>query len=265
MEQYTMLNVTLTELFRQNSLKNWSIFDDVINGSTIVKLRFTKSSDCEIDTTPQHFRRKSDSQVARDRDRAARHQTRGVMTRSRAAAAEKVPSAEILRRDSSSETVRSLESCSSVQLNPLAANFSPQPSGLESVDRGSNNIANISISSIESQEVEMPVVNDADAQELHNGEQNDEILNSSNEVLAETIQSDNLSRNTACVKTKPKYISKDKKFQCKNCHNRFTGGTADYNIKVYYCWKCKITICGLCYPKSKHYFQCRNRVKMINS
>ena len=139
MDQYNTLNVTLGALFEKNSLKNWSIFDDMMTGTTIVKLRFTKAENTT--TPPQSFRRKSDRQVTRDRDRAARHRTE-MVTRARAAAA----TPEIPRHEdifSLSDTSRTLE-CSPVDLNPAADCFSPED--LNGVQFLLKNLENMSIS-----------------------------------------------------------------------------------------------------------------------
>ena len=79
MDSHTTLNMLLDSLFRQNSLNNWNIFEDK-TGSVVVKLRFSPSStktnghiDNDSKCVPLSYRRKSDSQVKRDHDRAARH------------------------------------------------------------------------------------------------------------------------------------------------------------------------------------------------
>ena len=73
MDNYKTLNVLLDALFDNNCLQNWSVFEE-ISGSTVVKLRFTKSINSKSEVSHhQSFRRKYDSQIQRDRNRAARH------------------------------------------------------------------------------------------------------------------------------------------------------------------------------------------------
>ena len=84
MDNYGTLNLLLDSLFNNNCLQNWSLFEEMDgNKCTVVKLRFTKTENTEV--TPQSYRRKSEAQSRRDRDRAARHRAGrdDIITRSR--------------------------------------------------------------------------------------------------------------------------------------------------------------------------------------
>ena len=71
MDTHTTLNMLLSSLFTNNSLHNWSIFED--NSDYInVRIRFTKHED--INTVQNaSYRRISEAQARRNRERAARH------------------------------------------------------------------------------------------------------------------------------------------------------------------------------------------------
>ena len=74
MDKHPTLDMLLSSLFSTNALSNWSIFDDK-NGCVNVRLRFTK---CDESNKTEHvsFRRKSQNQLNRDRERerAIHHQ-----------------------------------------------------------------------------------------------------------------------------------------------------------------------------------------------
>ena len=71
MEKHTTLSMLLSSLFAKNNLKNWTIYED--NSEFInVRIRFTKCEDSEsVDN--MSYRRVSEAQTRRNRERAARH------------------------------------------------------------------------------------------------------------------------------------------------------------------------------------------------
>ena len=73
MEDNPTLKVLLDSLFSTNALSSWNIYNDK-NNCVNVRLRFTKLDE-ENNIENVSFRRKSDNQVRRDRQRAAHHQT----------------------------------------------------------------------------------------------------------------------------------------------------------------------------------------------
>ena len=73
MEGHDTLNMLMNSLFANNELRNWSIFEEK-NGAIVVKLRFENSVTNSENNSRNHvsFKRKSESQMQRDRNRAAR-------------------------------------------------------------------------------------------------------------------------------------------------------------------------------------------------
>ena len=250
MDQHTTLNMLMDSLFNANSLKNWSIFEDS-NENIIVRLRFTKQEDTNVVPSPQSFRRKSDAQVQRDRDRAARHRSARteMVTRSRAATG--------LTNDVSIEEPRHIKTILNSETGPLeishiselnasAESFSPESVSLDMTAGGLCADNNDSLLSVDS--IELETVNTSDITETHL-----ECEQPIDDVLC------------ASVKDHPKHANKCKKIRCMGCHNRFTGGTAVYNIKMMRCEKCKVTMCEDCYEQSRHYSECRKWIKILNS
>ena len=75
----------MNSLFANNHLRNWSIFEEK-NGAIVVRLRFddsvTNSENESTNGTHVSFKRKSERQMRRDRNRAARHKDTYVGNRS---------------------------------------------------------------------------------------------------------------------------------------------------------------------------------------
>ncbi len=86
--QSKMLDILLDTLFRNDTLKSWSIFDEK-SGCITVKLRFSGQNGGQKGLNIDHsgqttFKRRSDSQTERDRMRAQHYKTKeGITTRSR--------------------------------------------------------------------------------------------------------------------------------------------------------------------------------------
>ena len=260
MEQYNTLNVTLCALFDQNSLKNWSIFDDLITGTTIVKLRFTKSENGDMTTPPQSFRRKSNNQVARDRDRAVRHRahTGRMSTRSQVAAAnaDAVASIEIPRHAetiSVSDTARSLECSPVVPLNPEAYCFSPQLTGLaESVGHDSHNSTandNISLESLDTPE---------ELRGLQNIETNnipvELAIDIPDDICKQFVKKPINLRTESNLDISDDSIDYDDGFTCDDMGCGYgPGGRYDGNNEnISFCTTCQCYICLNCLEKGRH-------------
>ena len=72
MDKHATLNMLLSSLFENNQLHNWSIFED--NSDFInVRIRFTKHEDTAEPAQNISYRRVSEAQSKRSRERAARH------------------------------------------------------------------------------------------------------------------------------------------------------------------------------------------------
>ena len=127
MDNHPTLSMLLSSLFSTNSLSNWSIFEDK-NGLVNVRLRFTKSEG-NVATEPASFRRKSDKQLTRDQDRAARHQNQRarIVTRSRTVDHVEEDTPEISRcpEDYVFSEPAPMISPVNVQLNPEADMYVP--------------------------------------------------------------------------------------------------------------------------------------------
>ena len=91
MEVHKTLRMLLDSLFTNNDVKNWTIFEEK-SGNVIMKIRFTNRTEHEQASDniahrpiPVSYKKKSEKQMSRDRDRMAQHQRpEPVMTRSRA-------------------------------------------------------------------------------------------------------------------------------------------------------------------------------------
>ena len=140
MDNYGTLTLLLDSLFKNNYLQNWSLYEETdSNNYILVKLRFTKKENAGI--VPQSYRRRSEAQSRRDRDRAARHRARrdDIVTRSRSSAdvpetvAESVEMPRNLETNSHSDTMQ-LEHSPVVQLNPGADSFVPESVNLNRLE-----------------------------------------------------------------------------------------------------------------------------------
>ena len=144
MKQHKSLNLLMDTLFANNSLTNWSIYEEK-SGNIVVRLRFTKIEDGGNDTNvirSQSFRKKSEAQAKRDRERAARHRS-GVTTRSQAAQAA-TESAELARGEEQicdSDTLPP-DMSPVVELDPEALSFDPCSVSHSSATGDSSTIAN---------------------------------------------------------------------------------------------------------------------------
>ena len=251
MEQHTTLNLLLDSLFSNNSLKNWSVFEET-NGFTVLKLRFTKSDNTTATTSSQSFRRKSDAQSQRDRDRAARHRDAraGATTRSQTSTGLPAESSPELPRDSESisvsETRQPLE-VSPVQLNPGAQSFNP-----ESVNQKHHNSTagdlftekNDSLLSVESADMDTAGADRS-------------FENSDASISME-------SERTADEQSMVNYITDIKKISCAKCYTSYSAAVRIYDIKMMWCDKCEIYVCEHCYDRSTHVYKCKKRVKVID-
>ena len=67
------IKMLLDTMMRNNPLLNWNIYQEK-SGSVVIKLRFGGDNNGVTDpNTNAHFRRKSDSQLNRDHQRAQEH------------------------------------------------------------------------------------------------------------------------------------------------------------------------------------------------
>lgn len=82
-----MLKVVIEALFKDKCLKNWQVFDDNLDGDSVLKLKFTKlKSDASGEVLPQSWIMRSDKQTRRSNDRKIKHldsQKAQLMTRSK--------------------------------------------------------------------------------------------------------------------------------------------------------------------------------------
>ena len=254
MDNYKTLNVLLDALFDNNCLQNWSVFEE-ISGSTVVKLRFTKSMNSESEVSHhQSFRRKSDSQIQRDRNRAVRHRAdrTGVTTRRQASAGMEAVVNESPEQSRDPETIYDSEpgplEVSPMQLDPAAPMFDPE-------------------SLIHNSDIE-----DSDSQDL------DQITERGN-VCAEALSelSDvNITMPTMENETFLEMPSQSKRKTAKHKHTAFRDilcvkcvtsiriATHVDKIKMLRCQKCKVNICENCYEQSKHFYECKERVKVLD-
>ena len=91
MDVHKTLKMLMDSLFTNNDVKNWTIFEEK-SGNVIMKIRFTNRTEHEQASDniahrpiPVSYKKKSEKQMSRDRDRMAQHQRpEPVMTRSRA-------------------------------------------------------------------------------------------------------------------------------------------------------------------------------------
>ena len=235
-------------------MQNWSVYEE-ISGSTVVKLRFTKSinSDSEL-AHHQSFRRKSEAQSQRDRNRAARHRaaSTGVTTRGQASAGTRTVVNEPPEPSRDPETIFHSEAgpleASPVQLNPEAPMFDPVIRSCDSedcesldldqiTDRG--NVSAEALSELSDVNVSMPTV------------ENENIL-----------EMPSLSNKSRTVKHKSTYtVFRD--ILCEKCYTSIRIAVNVDKIKMLRCKKCKVNICENCYDQSKHFYNCKERVKEL--
>ena len=235
---HTTLNITLNALFGNNTLKNWSLFDDLKSGIVTLKLRFTK-----LDTTSavqsQSFRRKSGGQIQRDCEIAERHRARKhTMATMSLDVAEADISQDITCEGeelSGSETIPTLNYTPVVDcdLNPGAACFIPQLADRDSTDyQNTCDIKSDQCSENLSGDIEQNLI---------------EIVDYSHDLTAtNSSKSLNSRRKTreVCV---GKLTKKDKDSRCHRCFiSDEVAKHVDF-IKMFYCSQCKVNICENCF------------------
>ena len=243
----------MDRLFTNNCLKNWSIFEET-SGSTVVRLRFTKNGDNNVVTSPQSFRRKSETQAQRDRDRAARHRDArtGATTRSQASADRTLASEspELARH---SETISAGNTAPSLEVSPVQLNASAECFDPESVDHnsaagdGSTN-GNTSLLSLESM--------DTYSLDMMPSEYPDDSTSIVTESIIEEPSYTSYAGATGIINHKGR-----KEILCRRCHATVAVASAVYGIKMMHCDKCKVHVC----EKTSHFHKCREHVRFIDT
>ena len=199
-------------------MHHWSIFEDK-NGLVNVRIRFTK---CDEDNTNEaSFRRISDKQVKRNRQRAIRHQN------NRAEARITKSQASEQNLDISTELPRGLEDTFISETVPLDSPVIVEPTPEDYMNTS-----------------------------LVSCDQSHEDIECTSEPLrtdeTDTV-SDCESANTSIVskvpqlKAKKYLVSKDQFKRCDRCSTSVTVAKNVHRIKMYYCNRCREYACENCY------------------
>ena len=267
MDNHPTLDMPLRSLFSTNALSNWSIFDDK-NGCINVRLRFTK---CDETNKAEHvsFRRKSQNQLNRDRERAIHHQNTEStrILRSHKSDTNEDISAELPR--SSEENVVSdvahVYSPASVQLDPEADMYVPCSSPVnheQSADFSSTPEHLASENSAAYQTSDEESVDTTDDLEQFN-QKSDVSATCDTVKVSDSIKSRKSSKKSYAVhvrNTKSQY----KEARCHRCYTSDTVAKHVELIKMFYCNKCKVYICEKCYKKrSEMHAKHREKLKEI--
>ncbi len=229
------LEVLLSTLFDKDELKSWQIFEER-SGTVMVKLRFTGShggghAQSTMTGTgnmePSSYKRKSDKQVKRDRQRAVNHQDNihskeGVITRSKSAKSDCI------------EQPRHEDMCISLRdLNPLSC--SP-----EIVEPDSPTCSHASVTT------------DSNTTPVLTADQLTESFTSVNSIPENTrnyAEDENVEENDTCLSSDSddeRAIDKPPERQCSYC-----GMFEHWNLDIYECVKpnCGRKMCYKCKRK----------------
>ena len=152
MEGHNTLNMLMNSLFANNNLRNWSIFEEK-NGAIVVRLRFDSSdTNSENDTAGKShvsYKKKSESQLRRDRNRAARHNNAFVRDETRSESVQDSTSPELPRH---AEQIIISDTTpldfSPVQLSPSATSLRPVNHGSAQQIQGHSTKQNSSFGSM---------------------------------------------------------------------------------------------------------------------
>ena len=268
MDKHPTLDMLLSSLFASNILSNWSIYDDK-NGCVNVRLRFTKCDD--IKTEHVSFRRKSQNQLNRDRERAIHHKTdkNTQSTRILRSHMSDVNEDEPLELPRSSE-----ENCASdmahvyspvsVQMDPEAEIYVPCSSPVnhdESADFPSTpeHLAPENSAAYHTSDVESIDTTD----DLEQFNQESDVSASDTVKVSESNKPRKYCKKEYVVHMK-KIKSQFKEVRCHRCYTSDTVAKHVELIKMFYCSTCRVYICEKCYPKrSEKHAKHREKLKEI--
>ena len=275
MDNHPTLDGLVTTLFATNALSSWQIFEDKRN-IVHLRLRFTKQ-DTNVSSDDQNtsFRRKSDNQVKRDRERARRHKDSRTSSPIRDRPPTRASKNTFIEKPRDSESTALSEPVPSVEVSPVRG--SQFTLSTESLDHSklADCTANLSTSLHTS-------VNNLELLDQHD---DDNIKSLNSECVFSDAEishvDDNLPPESDIstefditkLETEIIYISKHDKFhkwlaitKCDKCWNRY----AFYDIDTkgpwaLYCPSPDHTwsdyVCSDCYSKTVHFKkQCKMRV-----
>ena len=262
MNDHPTLKMLLSSIFSTNSLSNWSIFEDK-NGQVNVRLRFSKHEESsEVEHTVS-YRRKSDAQVKRDRDRAIHHRNRptcdGRITRSRAS--------EHSKDDIVSELPRCSEEFSASESTPLALD-SPVSVEMDNYDPNMSQV-------IHDQSCEDKLSTGAGGTSESDCEDTDTDSNNIQEPVE--VIPDTVCRPTAIpnIRNDRKFMKKTysarvgklkfkgMEYRCHRCTTSITVAKHVDLIRMYHCDQCKLYICEKCSGLTQKHTKHRDRLKEV--